>query len=235
MPKAVRVVPYDPTWPQRFAEERDRLAALLGDTCIAIHHIGSTAIPGASNAFGSLAIPSTINSHRVTTIEVGAFADCTSLTSVTIPDSVTTIGDGAFADCTSLTSVTIPESVTEIESYTFSDCTRLTSVTIPNGVTVIGWGAFEGCTSLTSVTIPDSVTTIGYDAFKGCTNLRHAYIIFNKARDIAPTAFEDSTTKIVLWPLAEILSWVYVGAGILLVGSVILWIWWRKRKARARQ
>ena len=235
MPKAVRVVPYDPTWPQRFAEERDRLAALLGDTCIAIHHIGSTAIPGASNAFGSLAIPSTINSHRVTTIEVGAFADCTSLTSVTIPDSVTTIEDGAFADCTSLTSVTIPESVTEIESYTFSDCTRLTSVTIPNGVTVIGWGAFEGCTSLTSVTIPDSVTTIGYDAFKGCTNLRHAYIIFNKARDIAPTAFEDSTTKIVLWPLAEILSWVYVGAGILLVGSVILWIWWRKRKARARQ
>ena len=258
MPQAVRVVPYDPTWPQRFAEERDRLAALLGDTCIAIHHIGSTAIPGASNAFGSLAIPSTINSHRVTTIEVGAFADCTSLTSVTIPDSVTTIEDGAFADCTSLTSVTIPESVTEIESYTFSDCTRLTSVTIPNGVTVIGWGAFEGCTSLTSVTIPDSVTTIrdsaflgctsltsvtipdsvttiGYDAFKGCTNLRHAYIIFNKARDIAPTAFEDSTTKIVLWPLAEILSWVYVGAGILLVGSVILWIWWRKRKVRARQ
>ena len=47
MPQAVRVVPYDPTWPQRFAEERDRLAALLGDTCIAIHHIGSTAIPGA--------------------------------------------------------------------------------------------------------------------------------------------------------------------------------------------
>ena len=235
MPKAVRVVPYDPTWPQRFAEERDRLAALLGDTCIAIHHIGSTAIPGASNAFGSLAIPSTINSHRVTTIEDGTFADCTSLTSVTIPDSVTTIKDGAFADCTSLTSVTIPESVTEIESYTFSDCTRLTSVTIPDSVTTIRDSAFVGCTSLTSVTIPDSVTTIGYDAFKGCTNLRHAYIIFNKARDIAPTAFEDSTTKIVLWPLAEILSWVYVGAGILLVGSVILWIWWRKRKARARQ
>ena len=186
-------------------------------------------IEGASNAFGSLAIPSTINSHRVTTIEDGTFADCTSLTSVTIPDSVTKIEDGAFADCTSLTSVTIPESVTEIESYTFSDCTCLTSVTIPNGVTVIGWGAFEGCTSLTSVTIPDSVTTIrdsaflgctsltsvtipdsvttiGYDAFKGCTNLRHAYIIFNKARNIAPTAFEDSTTKIVLWPLAEILS-----------------------------
>ena len=235
MPKAVRVVPYDPTWPQRFAEERDRLAALLGDTCIAIHHIGSTAIPGASNALGSLAIPSTINSHRVTTIEVGAFADCTSLTSVTIPDSVTTIEDGAFADCTSLTSVTIPESVTEIESYTFFFFLRLTSVTIPDSVTTIRDSAFLGCTSLTSVTIPDSVTTIGYDAFKGCTNLRHAYIIFNKARDIAPTAFEDSTTKIVLWPLAEILSWVYVGAGILVVGGVILWIFWPSERPARQQ
>lgn len=144
-------------------------------------------IEGASNAFGSLAIPSTINSHRVTTIEDGTFADCTSLTSVTIPDSVTTIRDSAFL----------------------------------------------GCTSLTSVTIPDSVTTIGYDAFKGCTNLRHAYIIFNKARNIAPTAFEDSTTKIVLWTLSEILFWVYVGAGILLVVGAILWIFWpSERPAR---
>lgn len=147
-------------------------------------------IEGASNAFGSLAIPSTINSHRVTTIEDGTFADCTSLTSVTIPDSVTKIEDGAFADCT----------------------------------------------SLTSVTIPDSVTTIGYDAFKGCTNLRHAYIIFNKARNIAPTAFEDSTTKIVLWPLAEILFWVYVvGAGILVVGGVILWIFWPSERPARQQ
>ena len=171
----------------------------------------------------------------VTGIGVGAFSGCTSLTTVTIPDSVTEIGDVAFEGCTSLTAVTIPNGVTVIGWGAFEGCTSLTSVTIPDSVTTIRDSAFLGCTSLTSVTIPDSVTTIGYDAFKGCTNLRHAYIIFNKARDIAPTAFEDSTTKIILWPLAEILSWVYVGAGILLVGSVILWIWWRKRKARARQ
>lgn len=163
-------------------------------------------IEGASNAFGSLAIPSTINSHRVTTIEDGTFADCTSLTSVTIPESVTEIESYTFSDCTRLTSVTIPNGVTVIGWGAFEGCTSLTSVTIPDSVTTIRDSAFLGCTSLTSVTIPDSVTTIGYDAFKGCTNLRHAYIIFNKARNIAPTAFEDSTTKIVLWPLAEILS-----------------------------
>ena len=39
---------------------------------------------------------------------------CSSLTSVTIPNSVTSIGDYAFWYCTSLTSVTIPNSVTSI-------------------------------------------------------------------------------------------------------------------------
>ena len=41
----------------------------------------------------------------ITTIGNYAFSYCSSLTSVTIPDSVTTIDDRAFADCSSLTSV----------------------------------------------------------------------------------------------------------------------------------
>ena len=95
----------------------------------------------------------------------GAFSGCTSLTSVTIPDSVTSIGYSAFGGCTSLTSVTIPDSVTSIGGRAFSGCTSLTSVTIPNSVTSIGWGAFIGCTNLTSVTIPDGVTSIESNAF----------------------------------------------------------------------
>ena len=51
---------------------------------------------------------------KLTTITSEAFYDCTSLTSVTIPDSVTSIGASAFYDCDSLTSVTIPDSVTSI-------------------------------------------------------------------------------------------------------------------------
>ncbi|MBR7028467.1 MAG: leucine-rich repeat protein, partial [Bacteroidaceae bacterium] len=36
----------------------------------------------------------------------GAFEDCNSLTSITIPSSVTSIGEFAFYDCTGLTSIT---------------------------------------------------------------------------------------------------------------------------------
>jgi hypothetical protein len=91
----------------------------------------------------------------VTSIGCSAFYTCTSLTSVTIPNSVTTISYGAFYNCTSLTSVTIPSSVTTIGDGVFQSCTSLTSVTIPSSVTTIGEGVFQSCAALTDLVIPD--------------------------------------------------------------------------------
>ena len=89
----------------------------------------------------------------------------------TIKRKTRLIADWAFDGCTSLTSVTIPNSVTEIGWRAFEGCTSLTSVTIPNSVTWIASQAFDGCESLTSVTIPNSVTSIGWEAFSYCPSL----------------------------------------------------------------
>ena len=126
-------------------------------------------------------------------IYIDAFYGCTSLTSITIPDSVTSTGYRAFYNCTSLTSITIPESVTSIEVYTFDGCTSLTSVTIPDSVTSIGSSAFYNCNSLTSITIPDSVTSIGNSAFYNCNSLT-SITIPNSVTSIGDDAFYDCTS-----------------------------------------
>ncbi|NES19869.1 MAG: GrpB family protein [Symploca sp. SIO3E6] len=44
--RKVEVVPHDPTWQEAFRMESKRVADALGEIFVAIHHIGSTAIPG---------------------------------------------------------------------------------------------------------------------------------------------------------------------------------------------
>lgn len=81
---------------------------------------------GSIKYTGSVTIPETVSYngkvYSVTSIGAFAFRDCSSLTSVTIPNSVTSIGNNAFEVCSGLTSVTIPNSVTSILGSAFFYC-----------------------------------------------------------------------------------------------------------------
>lgn len=125
----------------------------------------------------NVVIPSTYNGMLVKSIDNHAFSNCSSLKSVTIPNSVTSIGSYAFSSCNSLKSVTIPDSVTSIDNYTFYNCSSLVRVVISDNVTSIGNSAFLMCTSLTNVIIGNGVTSIGNGAFGGCTSLTSVYYV----------------------------------------------------------
>lgn len=46
--KNIVVTPYNPDWPHIFEKEASKIKEAIGSNCIAIHHIGSTSVPGLS-------------------------------------------------------------------------------------------------------------------------------------------------------------------------------------------
>ncbi|MBQ7369814.1 MAG: leucine-rich repeat domain-containing protein [Clostridia bacterium] len=131
----------------------------------------------ADNAFNSCSSLKSISiPDSISYIGDSAFAGCSSLTNVTIPNSVTYIGESAFSSCDSLTSITISESITSIYYRVFYGCSRLTNIIIPNNVTYIASCAFENCSRLTTIIIPNGVTSIASYAFSGCSSLTNVTI-----------------------------------------------------------
>ncbi len=93
--------------------------------------IGNTVETIGPYAFDGFEVLKTLTFENNSSLkEIGqmTFQNCSSLTSINIPDGVTSIGVDAFRGCSGLTSVTIPNSVTRISGSAFYKCTGLKDI-----------------------------------------------------------------------------------------------------------
>lgn len=109
---------------------------------------------------GDVVIPGEVTiedqTYTVSSIGESAFAECTEMTSVSVPASITTIASTAFNGCTGLELLDMSEStaLTSISSNTFSTCTALETVNFPTSLESIGASAFANCANLLNMSLP---------------------------------------------------------------------------------
>jgi hypothetical protein len=170
---------------------------------------GTVTITGYNGPGGAVTIPDQLpawpyGSLPVASIGDGAFAFCTSLTSVRIGTNVTSVGWAAFSQCASLTAIMVDDlnpTFSSVEGLLFNKSQTtliqcpggLAGVhAIPNSVTSIAGDAFFGCVNLTEVSIPSSVTDIGGQGFWGCSSLTSVNIP-NSVTNLGGLTFYDCT------------------------------------------
>ena len=102
------------------------------------------------------------------TLPNAAFANCTALQEVMLPDDMKTIGSSVFSGCSALITVNLSQ-VTRINLSAFWGCTSLETLALDN-VTAIGQEAFYECTGLETLKIP-KCTEFGNYIVTGCRSL----------------------------------------------------------------
>lgn len=131
--------------------------------------IGSYTLPDsveiiAEGAFSGSTISSFLctENSQLKEIQANAFANCTSLTTATLPQSCQIIGEYAFYLCNALKTINLGN-VVEIQKYALCRTGIETAVLADNAV--IGDAAFWNCKSLTTLTLGAN-TKIGKSAFQ---------------------------------------------------------------------
>ena len=139
------------------------------------------------------------------------FADCKSLTSVTIHKALTDVGySGGFNGCPNISSMVVEEGNPVYDSRnncnaiieTASDMlvSGCKNTVIPDGIKTISDFAFQGCSGLTSIAIPSSVTSMGFSSFWGCNNLTSVTVFSEEPIACSISPFTNSANATLYVP-----------------------------------
>ena len=151
---------------------------------------------------GALTIPATVQNENgiefaVKSIGENAFKG-RPLTSVELPTGLIEIGNSAFAECSYLTTINLPEGIRRFGFWAFSG-SGLVSVVLPEGITDFCNAVFAGCTNLSSVEWPSDLTTISSWTFYQCSKLS-SFDIPNTVSVIKDNTFRESGLESITFP-----------------------------------
>ncbi|MBQ9082826.1 MAG: leucine-rich repeat domain-containing protein, partial [Clostridia bacterium] len=201
-------------------------------------HDKEVIVPDGVRAITSFPVPHGWN-------RLGAFEGNQTVERVVISDSVRSIAGRAFARCTHLRDICLPDTLLAVEVSAFEEtpwlaaqppgalyvggvllrcsgdapelvvrpgtkaigeeaCRNLSSLTkviLPEGLERIGRGAFEGCTALKEIVLPDSVKEVGDDAFAGVTLERCGGNVLHQTDKLSARfkAFYNGTPEDTAW------------------------------------
>ena len=192
--------------------EGDFKYTILGEHSVEVSSF-KNASSGMASHGKTLSIPSSVvhggKVYHVKAIGKEAFSMNEDIEELIIAENgVEVIRDKAFAGCTRLSRLVIPEGVEDIKNMVFAHCNNLESVWISSTVESIGEMVFDGCLNLASIevskdndlfdsrdhcnavidsndrlmigcyrtTIPQGVTTIGREAFWNCVRLEELVV-----------------------------------------------------------
>lgn len=111
------------------------------------------------------------------------------LSAIELPATVTRLGQSAFAGCSQLTQLWLPDGVVELPARALEDCTSLRGVDL-GAISLMGESAFAGCSSLESITLDGRLSVIAPSAFENCRKL-HTVALPASVKVIEAKAFHE--------------------------------------------
>ena len=158
---------------------------------IEITNIDNSASFVASSAFYQNKNIQTVNLPYATSVGIGAFISCTSLSQVSLP-MCEYVYDIAFQYCSILNSIYLPI-VKSIGSVCFNNCRSLSSIMLPECIDLYR-NVFTGCLMLSTIVLP-KLQTVGSNTFR-CLSNDPTYILslYMGGYDVVNTGLASAST-----------------------------------------